>query len=531
MVEARRSRTQLGMTDTDVLVVGAGPTGLALALQAHDHGARVRVVDQRSGPGRPSRAMIVHPRTMEVLRPLGVTDALLTVGDRRPTVRLHLGHHVIAAGLTDLELADTAFPHLLLIRQSDVEAVLLAAAAERGLQVEWESAVQDYRLESGRPIATVRRDATLAHIGTRFLVGADGSTSTIRRTAGIAFSGASYPADVVLADIELTRDVGPGSAHAVADRNGLVFLFQLGEQATWRLLATVPAMPSAQPFGQVGPPVPRDELDRLVDRSGMETRIARVAWSARIRVQHRVATSYRSGPVLLAGDAAHTFSPAGGQGMNTGIQDATNLGWKLAVLSAGQSTRGPLLSSYEIERQDVARKTMAMTHLLFWAEAGTGPIPSFLRGTMGPLAAPFIPVILRRRRLTAEGIRVLSQLRWSYRDSPLSRGMGLPGSLRRTAPCGRPGDRLPDATVVVNNDRRRLHELTAVAGFHVLLQRDADPLSPSDLIHLHRIDSWPGRDSIVVRPDGHLGYRGPTRTAEIWLGRLGVAAVPDTRAR
>jgi hypothetical protein len=218
--------------------------------------------------------------------------------------------------------------------------------------------------------------------------------------------------------------------------------------------------------------------------------------------------------------------------MNTGIQDATNLGWKLAVLSAGRITRGPLLSSYETERQDVARKTMAMTHLLFWAEAGTGMIPSFLRGTMGPLAAPLIPVILRRRRLTAEGIRVLSQLRWSYRDSPLSRGMGLPVSQWRTGAHGRPGDRLPDAAVVVvNNDRRRLHELTAVAGFHVLLQRDADPLPPSDLVHVHRIDSWPGRDSIVVRPDGHVGYRGPTRTAEIWLGRLGVAAVPDTQAR
>src|SRR6478752_1501514 len=125
MVETRRSRTQLGMTDTDVLVVGAGPTGLALALQAHDHGARVRVVDERSGSSRPSRAMIVHPRTMEVLRPLRVTDDLLARGDRRPTVALHLGRHVIEAGLTDLELPETAYPHLLLVRQSDVEEVLL----------------------------------------------------------------------------------------------------------------------------------------------------------------------------------------------------------------------------------------------------------------------------------------------------------------------------------------------------------------------------------------------------------------------
>ncbi len=200
------------------------------------------------------------------------------------------------------------------------------------------------------------------------------------------------------------------------------------------------------------------------------------------------------------------------------------------MLSAGRIPGEPLLSSYEAERRDVARKTMAMTHLLFWAEAGTGMIPSFLRGTMGPLAAPFIPVILRRRRLIAEGIRVLSQLRWNYRDSPLSRGMELPVSLRRTGPCGRPGERLPDAAVVVNNHRRQLHELTAVAGFHVLLERGADRLRPSDLVHVHRIDSWPGRDSIVVRPDGHVGYRGPTRTAEIWLGRLGLAAIPETRA-
>lgn len=265
------------MSRPDVLVVGAGPTGLALALQAHDHGARVRIVDRRREPFRPSRAMIVYPRTMEVLRPLGVTDALLA---------------------------------------------------------------------------------------------ADGSTSTVRAAAHISFDGAPYRADVVLADVEITGGDGCRPAHAVAARSGLVFLFPLGEQATWRLLATIPASPSGHSYGQFGPPVPRDELDLLVDRSGLDARITTVAWSSRIRVQHRVASRYRAGPALLAGDAAHTFSPAGGQGMNTGIQDAANLGWKLGLLCARGSSAGPLLTSYETERRPVARMTLALTHLLFWGEIG-----------------------------------------------------------------------------------------------------------------------------------------------------------------
>jgi hypothetical protein len=121
------------------------------------------------------------------------------------------------------------------------------------------------------------------------------------------------------------------------------------------------------------------------------------------------------GPVLIAGDAAHTFSPAGGQGMNTGIQDAINLGWKLALLATRGVPQEPLLSSYETERRDIAFKILALTHLLFWVEAGTCRVPSFLRGTLGPLAAPIIPVLLRQKPITAPGIRVLSQMRWNYR--------------------------------------------------------------------------------------------------------------------
>jgi 2-polyprenyl-6-methoxyphenol hydroxylase-like FAD-dependent oxidoreductase len=514
------------MTEPDVLVAGAGPTGLTLALQAHDHGAQIRLVDRRTEAFRPSRAMIVHPRTMEVLRPMGVTDALLARGDRHPTVTLHLGRrHLVPAGLADLDLPDTAFPHLLLVRQTDVEAVLLEAATERGLHVEWGTTLESCRLDAGRPVATLRGFGRATEIRPRFLVGADGSTSTVRGAAGIPFKGAPYPVDVVLADVHLSGDLAPGVAHAVAARDGLVFLFPLGERAPWRLLATVPGAPSTEPFGQVGPPVSRETLDVLVGRSGIGARITEVAWSSRVRLQHRVALRYRAGCVLLAGDAAHTFSPAGGQGMNTGIQDGANLGWKLALLAAADVSEGPLLASYELERMAVAQRILALTHMLFWVEAGTGAVASQVRGSLGPLAAPLLPLLLRRRRLIAQGIRVLSQLRWNYRRSPLSIEAGAQSrGWHRPGPGARPGDRLPDAAVVVERGNCRLHELTATAGVHILLQRDAQPLLPADdLVHVHRVLSWPGREVVIVRPDGYIGYAGAASGVADWLELLCLA--------
>jgi hypothetical protein len=332
----------------------------------------------------------------------------------------------------------------------------------------------------------------------------------------------------VLADVELGGEIAPDQAHAVAARGGLVFLFPWGEQATWRLLATVASVPSDEPAGQVGPPVARAELDRLVKESGLGPRVTEVAWSARVRLQHRVAARYRAGPVLLAGDAAHTFSPAGGQGMNTGIQDAANLGWKLALSATGRIPDGPLLASYEDERRDVARKTLALTHLLFWGEAGTGPVPTFLRGALAPVAATLAPVLLRQRRLTAEGVRVLSQLRWTYPRGPLAvgptGGAAPPWTARRrTTPMPRPGARLPDGDVLVEGSRRRLHDLTATPGVHVLLgNRAPTPPRAGTLVHVHRLTSCDGSGAVAVRPDGYVGYAGPSDGVAAWLARLGL---------
>lgn len=505
-----------GVKPVDVLVAGAGPTGLATALQAHAHGARVRVVERRPEAFRPSRAMVVHPRTMENLRLLGVTDALMERADTTPTAELHLGRRVVPVTMQDFDMPDTAFPHLTLVRQTDVEEVLAAALQDRGVAVERGVELVDVTAE-GR--AVLRRDAGVEPAECRFVAGCDGQASTVRSLAGIGWRGAPYSEEVVLADVELDGDLDPGVLHAVPGRDGLVFVFALGEGASWRLLATRPRTGDDLAFGQPGPPVPLRHVQRLLRDAGLPACVSELRWSARVPLQHRLATAFRDGRLFLAGDAAHAHSPAGAQGMNTGIQDGVNLGWKLAF-AARADLDGPLLASYELERRPAARLVLAMTHLIFFAEASRHPVARFLRGTLVPLGAPAAPLLLGRRRLVAEGMRTLGQMRLGYRRSPLSSD-GSP-----TGHGPRPGDRLPDEAVVCGGTTVRLHELTATPGVHVLLSRDADlgPQSLGPWVFVHRLTDRPGTGVLAVRPDGVVGFRcGAADPAQLgrWLDLVG----------
>jgi 2-polyprenyl-6-methoxyphenol hydroxylase-like FAD-dependent oxidoreductase len=510
--------------EADILVVGAGPAGLALAVQAHDHGAQVRVVERRPAAFRPSRALILHARTLEVLRPLAVTDALLARADTEPAVELRLGSRTVRVRLADLAWPDTAFPHLSLIRQMDVETVLAQALAERGVVVEWGTELAGVREDAAGVRAMLRAQESVSEARFGFVAGCDGPGSTVRAAAGLGWPGRPYPVEIVLADAELDADLGGDVAHVVAGRSGLLFAFPLGERATWRLLASQPTSADPLPAGQPGPPVPRRQLQALVDQAGLDARITQLAWSARIQLQYRVATRFRQGRLFLAGDAAHAYSPATGQGMNAAIQDAANLGWKLAFAAARPAgTRPPdsavLLDSYDRERRPVARQVLGLTHLAFWAEAGPGLVPSVLRGRVAPLAAPLVPAVMARRRVVAGGIRLLAQLEVNYRRSPLSAPQ-IPQP--RSGP--RAGDRLPDRTVTAGGRSIRLHELLARPGIHVLLDRDAaalHSLAPrGPLISMHRLTSSPGHGLSVVRPDGYVGLRTESACAtelDSWL--------------
>jgi hypothetical protein len=265
-------------------------------------------------------------------------------------------------------------------------------------------------------------------------------------------------------------------------------------------------------------------LQELLNDAGLDARIADLGWSARYRLQHRLAARFRQGRLFVTGDAAHAYSPATGQGMNTGIQDAVNLGWKLAF-AASSSNPQTLLDSYDLERRPVARRLLALTHLVFMAEASSNRLVSLLRGTLMPLGAPVLPALTGQRQLVAEVIRVVSQWRTSYPSSPLS-VEGAPRAVTGT----RPGLRLPDGDVTCDGKPLRLHALLAEPGVHVLLARDASPLEGlllSPRIMVHRLTTTPGAGVVAVRPDGYVGFRcaiADEVQLRAWLTMLGAMA-------
>jgi 2-polyprenyl-6-methoxyphenol hydroxylase-like FAD-dependent oxidoreductase len=509
----------------DVLVVGAGPTGLALAAELAAHGALPRLLDRAHDRVHESRALAIQPRTLEVLAGLGITAQLVERGNRVVHLRLHTGGRERAVPLFDLGLADTGYPYLLFLSQAETERILADHLAAAGIAIE--RGVELVGLQAGGDLisATLRHpDGREEQTSARYLVGCDGGRSTVRTAAGIGFEGSSYPQTFVLADAE-ADGVAPGAAHAFLSGRGMMFFFPLGSPASWRLLMMRPPTDPTRP----GAPVTLDQVQALTDTYTDGTvRLHTPVWMTNFQLHHRAATCYRAGRIFLAGDAAHIHSPAGAQGMNTGIQDAVNLAWKLAHTLRGRVDPA-VLDTYDPERAPVGRMVLRFTDRAFTIATSTNPLVRFARTWVAPA---IIPLALKPRAGRAKAFRTVSQLAIRYRASPLS--SNGPHSPRRGPKAG---DRLPDAPILRDGVESSLHEV-AWPGWQLLLcgptgAWPTDQLSRiaqryPDLVTVHRIGTIaapgvlhdaggracrrlglaPGDTALyLVRPDGHIGYR------------------------
>jgi 2-polyprenyl-6-methoxyphenol hydroxylase-like FAD-dependent oxidoreductase len=338
---------------TDVVIAGAGPAGLTAAIVLAEAGVGFVLLDRQAEGANTSRACVVHARTLEVLAELGVTERLEERGIVVPTFTVRDGATVLAT--VPFGGLPTDYPYTLMVPQDRTEAVLLARLREAGGDVH-----RPYRVtavdgdDTGVTVTVEDGEGTASTVRAKYVIGADGVHSTVREQAGIGFTGATYAESFVLADVRMDWPLAREEVSLHLSPEGVTVVAPLpGADDRYRVVATVAEAPERPGIA---------EVQSIVDArgpAGGRTRVTEVLWSSRFRVHHRVADHYRAGRVLLAGDAAHVHSPAGGQGMNTGIQDAVALGRLLARVVAGEPDA--ILDGYEATRRPVATGVVAFT--------------------------------------------------------------------------------------------------------------------------------------------------------------------------
>ncbi|WP_043616577.1 FAD-dependent oxidoreductase [Nonomuraea candida] len=376
------------MITTDVLVVGAGPVGLTAAIVLTRLGHGVVVVDDQAEGANTSRAAVVHARTLELLEPYGLTPALTARGVRTPRFTIRDRDRLLVP--VPFDGLPTRFPYTLMISQADMEAFLLARLTELGGRVLRPAPVTAVEQDASGVTATLRDGRVLR---ASYLVGADGMHSLVRERSGIGFAGGTYAESFTLADVRLGGGVPREEVILYFSPEGLVVVAPLPD-GLHRIVATV----------DEAPPEPGAAfVQRLLDTRGPEAVpavVEEVVWGSRFRVHHRIADAYRKGRVLLAGDAAHVHSPAGGQGMNLGIEDAVLLAETLAkVLDGGPDD---LLDAYAAARRPVAERVVALAgRLTSLATTGTALRP--LRNAVLALAGR-LPAVRRRLAWQLSGL-------------------------------------------------------------------------------------------------------------------------------
>jgi 2-polyprenyl-6-methoxyphenol hydroxylase-like FAD-dependent oxidoreductase len=491
--------------EVPVLIAGAGPTGLTAALELSRLGVAVRIVDRAPERSTTSRALGIQARTVELLRVRGVGDELVRLGNPARATTLYSEGKRLAA--IELHRMPSEFNYVLLLAQSETERLLTERLSRQGVKIE--HGVELIALTQHRDVVTaVLRggDGAEEMLEASYLVAADGAHSAIRKALGLPFVGTSLTQNYVLGDLHLAGEVPENQLSVFLARNGFLAVFPMGDRR-FRFMAT----DLDGITGDAGDPTLAD-IQRLYDRvAHLPAQLYNLNWSSRFRINSRHMTTLREGRVFFGGDAAHVHSPAGGQGMNAGIQDMINLSWKLAMVLNGHA-RPELLDTYQSDRLPVFRQLVRMTERATKAFNSTSPLVHSVLTRLAPL-------VLARSRVQDKAAPRLGQLAAGYRDCPIAKAGGRIGPLRA-------GDRVPDLPV----GGRRLYDMLDLSTLTLFVNGEFvfDAYGPwRDVLALRRvpIDGMPS-GWLLVRPDGYLAAAGGPDDGAVlsrWLRRWFIA--------
>jgi 2-polyprenyl-6-methoxyphenol hydroxylase-like FAD-dependent oxidoreductase len=501
----------------EVLIVGAGPTGLVLALWLTRLGVQVRIVDSAAEPATTSRAVAVQARTLEFYRQVGLADSVIARGREVSAANLWVsGRRVARAVFGPMGRGISPYPYAFIFPQDEHERLLIDRLSDAGVRVERETEFVGLEERDDGIIARLERaGGRVDFCEAAFVAGCDGAHSRLREVLSIGFAGGTYEHLFYVADVEAHGPAMNGDIHVALDRTDFLAVFPLTDAHRARLVGTVRHEAEA---GRRENLTWDDISTRVIE--WMRIDVERVNWFSTYQVHHRVADCFRRGRAFLLGDAAHIHSPVGGQGMNTGIGDAVNLAWKLAAVLR-ERAGAPTLDTYEPERIAFARRLVATTDQAFTGVSSSSVIARALRLHLVPALLPRLLTMQAFRRLA---FRTVSQTAINYRGSALSQGRA--GRVHG-------GDRLP--WVPLDTSDRSADNFTPLTSLewqvHIYGNAGSDirAVCAERRLALHEFSWQPAmeraglrRDALyLLRPDGYVALAvseqsASTLTAYLW---------------
>lgn len=535
----------------DVLISGAGPVGLMMAQELRRFDLTVRIIDKMAEPSDKSRALVLWSRSLEVF---ARSDRQLLQDALAVGLQAH-GSNIWADGkrLAHLDLDEVPSPYryALMIPQNETERLLTECLARRGTRVERSTELVRFEQTGDLVSAVLRKpDGSEETVEASWLMGCDGAHSTTRHCLGIPFEGQAEQSDWVLGDLTVHGPVPQDEVSIYWSQQGVLAMFPIGGQGRMRVIAD-----RGVAQGVEKPEEPTlEELQLVIDARGpADVKVSDPNWLAGFRVHERMVNEYRHGRVLLAGDAAHIHSPAGGQGMNTGIQDAFNLAWKLALVHQGQAP-GSLLDTYSLERHAVGQRVLKNAEAMTRAATLRHPVAQYLRNK---LASFLTSQEIVQHRMTAQ----LSAIDINYRKSPLSQEHKKDLTVFTPLNPGvRPGDRVPDGELVTTEgSETHLFDLLSGNSSHLLMFSGLNPTEPSEdwltTIEREVKSRWPEKIHVIrigpgayhdreqalhrafaasnetlywIRPDLYVGFRSQPADLRSLLEYLGHVYLPST---